>query len=250
MPHRIGRPVATLLLAATLAGCTLNSAPDDVALQNTSPYVLDGCVRQEDGRLLTLPNPNGAQSTQGILLGEAPRVVVFAPDRDANVCQWLSYGQALVGRGFRVALYDHNRNSVPDQTLASVVAAVRSDGATSIVLIGAGDGANHALLAAAKINPAVGGVIALSPPRRIPGQVPVEPAVRSLRMPLLFVSSAQDPGSAATTVRQYEDAAGTDAKRVVMVDGRSRGSELLAGASGNVVRSAIENFLEAQAPAT
>jgi len=69
-------------------------------------------------------------------------------------------------------------------------------------------------------------------------------------MPLLFVSAAQDPGSAATTVRQYEDAAGTDAKRVVMVDGRSRGSELLAGASGNVVRSAIENFLEAQAPAT
>jgi pimeloyl-ACP methyl ester carboxylesterase len=249
MPHRNGRPVTALLLAATMAGCTLNSAPDDVALQETSPYVLDGCVRQEDGRLLTLPDPDGAQSTQGVLLGDAPRAIIFAPDRDANVCQWLSYGQALVGRGFRVALYDHDRNSVPDQKLASVVAAVRSDGATSVVLVGAGDGANHALLAAARIKPSVGGVIALSPPRRIPGQEPVEPAMPRLRMPLLFVSAEQDPGSAATTVRRYEDAAGTDATRVVMVDGRGRGSELLAGASGAVVRTAIEGFLDTQSSA-
>jgi len=68
-------------------------------------------------------------------------------------------------------------------------------------------------------------------------------------MPLLFVSAEQDPGSAATTVRRYEDAAGTDATRVVMVDGRGRGSELLAGASGAVVRTAIEGFLDTQSSA-
>jgi len=234
-----------LLTVLALAGCAMLTGVDDVEITASSPYALDGCVRHDDGKLFTLPNPDGAPPTDGVLLGEARRTVVFAPSRDGNVCQWLSYGQALAQRGFGVALYDRNGRTPAAEQLAAVVAETRARGARSIMLVGAGDAACTSLIGASRIQPEVDGVVALSPPRRLAGQQPIETHVRKLRMPLLFASSTNDSGDSTAAVRAYEEAAPAVDKQVVTVDGTSHGIELLSSAEGEMVATAIETFLDA-----
>lgn len=244
MPITIGQRLLALLVVAATVGCSTSSTD----VQSESPYVLDGCVRRDEGQLLDLGNVDGTSRTKGVMLGDARRAVILAPDRDANVCQWLTYGQALAAGGFRVALYDYDRETPQEQQLNAVVTAVRQAGAQSVVLVGAGVGGNAALISAASIKPAVNGVVALSPPRRLEGQASVLPAISRLRMPLLLISSDHDPSSAAPTVREYERVAAT--ADVVMVTGGSSGTELLSGAEGDKVRAAVEAFLERHAPAS
>jgi hypothetical protein len=239
--------VVALLIATGLSGCAFDTTSRGVAsnveLQTTSPYVLDGCIRPDDGHLLSIPN-QAAPPTSGVVLGRGNRAVVISPMTSRNICPWLSFGQSIAARGYQVALYDYNGKTPDEVQLASVVAEVRARGARWVVLIGAGDGASTSLIGAAGINPPVNGVIALSPERRLAGRAPTENYVRRLRMPLLFATATEDIGQSAAAVRTYQKAAPAVEKRVVMVQGSAHGIELLASADGAVVESAITSFID------
>jgi len=245
MVNSAGRRIRWLavVLVVGLAGCGYGSGADDVEIRASSPYALDGCVRHDEGQLLNLPNADGPP-TRGVVLGDAPRAVVFSPTIDGNVCQWLNYGESLVANGYLVALYDYNRKTPDDHQLAGIVATVRERGARAVMLVGAGDGAYASLVGAAKILPTVNGVVALSPPQRLAGQPPVEPHIRTLQMPLLFACALNDPNNAATAVRKYEEMAPSADKQVVIVTGRSYGETLLSGAEGDKVGTALTAFLD------
>ncbi len=245
MSPSLARQLLALAALAGLAGCGTSSTQD---LRSESPYVLHGCIHRDAGQLLTLPSGPGSGVTRGVVMGEAARGVILVPDRDATVCQWLTYGQMLVGRGYRVALYDWDANIPEEQQLAAVVGAVREQGVRSVVLVGAGEGANASLIGAARIRPAVAGVVALSPPLRIEGQPQAEPSVRSLRMPLLLVSADQDPTSAARMVRRFDEVAPAEDKEVMLVPGRSNGVDLLSSAEGDQVGASVTTFLDRVAP--
>ncbi len=246
--HSARRAALTLLLTVSLAGCGFGSSGDDEqqsdGLQAASPYVLDGCVRHDDGQLLSLPNTDGAPPTRGVLIGEARRAIIFTPTNGANVCEWLSFAQELAARGYGVALYNHNGNTSGEQQLASVVAEVRTRGAESIVLVGAADGACTSLASAAAIQPSVNGVVAISPQLRMTGSDSIADAVRRLRLPLLFAAATNDVGNTALAARAYEDAAPTNDKQVVVVNGSSNGAALLTSAEGATVQAAVEQFLK------
>jgi hypothetical protein len=238
-----------VVLSTGLAGCGVMSSskdePSGEELRPSSPYVLDGCVRRDDGDLLSLPNIGGAPPTQGVLLGDPRRAVIFTPTQNRNVCEWLSFAQDLAARGYGAALYNHNGNTPPDQQLASVVAEVRTRGAKSVVLVGAADGACTSLASAAAIVPKVNGVVAISPNRQLTGEESIADEVRRLWLPLLFASASVDAGNSALAARAYEAVApGTD-NQVVVVGGSSQGVDLLASADGAQVQAAVEAFLKA-----
>lgn len=242
------RGVLALLLVVSLAGCGIGSSGNEererADLEAVSPYVLDGCVRHDDGQLLALPNTDGAPPTRGVLLGEARRAIIFAPSVGANVCQWLSFAQELAARGYGVALYNHNGNTPEEQQLASMVAEVRTRGAESIVLVGAADGACISLASAAAIQPPVSGVVAISPQLRMTGADSIADEVGRLRMPLLFAAATNDVGNTTVAARAYEQAAPTNDKQVVVVNGSANGADLLTSAEGSTVQAAVEQFLK------
>ena len=242
------RLLPAAFLAVALTGCGLLPAddePDQADIQPTSPYALDGCVRVDDGQMLSLPNIEDAPPTQGVLLGDARRAIIFAPSRDGNVCEWLSLGKDLAQRGYGVALYNHNGKTAGDQQLASVIADVRRRGAQSVVLVGASDAACTSLMTAAAVRPSVNGVVAVSPQSRMTGPQSIADHVRQLRVPLLFASAANDAGSSAVAARAYEQAAPAGDKRVMVVSGSSFGVDLFSSADGATVQAAVESFFKA-----
>lgn len=179
--------------------------------------------------------------------------VVLAHMSEGDVCWWLPYTRTLAGKGFYVFPFDfrgHGLSGGPQNharsaaDVAAAVRAVRSLGARKVVVVGASLGGIAALVAAPSIRPALAGVVSVSAPVRIPGELDALPAVRRLNVPTLFVASADDQNAGydfAADTRALHDATSTKEKRVEVVPGTLHGTFLVSGSSR--IRSLMLRFL-------
>ena len=179
--------------------------------------------------------------------------VVLAHMSVGDLCQWAPYARRLAGKGFFVFPFDFRGHGfsegVEDQSKAATdfvaaVRAVRGLGARKVVVGGASLGGIAAVIAAAKLGPAVQGVVAVSAPAAIVGELNALPAAPRLRVPTLYVAAEQDQNAGydfAADAQKLYDATGTPEKKVELVLGAQHGTFLVA--SSTRVRTLLERFL-------
>jgi pimeloyl-ACP methyl ester carboxylesterase len=185
--------------------------------------------------------------------------VVLAHMSEGDLCAWVPSARRLAARGFFVFAFDlrghgfsegsRDHSKAATDTIAAV-RAVRRLGARRVVVGGASLGGIAALIAAPRIRPPVQGVVSISGPAAIEGELDARPAVPRLGVPTLFIAAEQDqnaPYDFAAEARELHDLTGTAEKRVVVVPGALHGTFLVDGSVR--VRAELERFLRSPARA-
>jgi alpha-beta hydrolase superfamily lysophospholipase len=178
--------------------------------------------------------------------------VVLAHMSEGDLCSWARYSRRLATQGFFVFPFDlrghgfsegvrnHGRAAAD---LAAAVRAVRRLGARRIVVGGASLGGIAAVIAAPSLRPPVHGVVSVSGPAAIAGELDARPAAPRLSVPTLYVSAEQDqspPYDFAAEARELHDMTGTTEKRLELVPGSLHGTFLVDGSAR--VRMILERF--------
>jgi pimeloyl-ACP methyl ester carboxylesterase len=236
--------LAFLVIALLAAGCSGGGSSGRAAgAPATTQAALDGCLRAGEGTLADL-----AGGHQAAVLGGGSAGVVLSNQSDENLCAWLPFGRALAAKGFRVLLYDYGAAAEPAQDVALAAGKLRSLGATSVLLVGASEGAKASLVAATTLDPPPAALVSLSAERTLQG-ADVLPAAAKLRVPVLFVTARDDLVVGDATSQLYKAASKSPSRRLEVVTGDAHGTDLLGGAAGAKLQATVAAFLQAHASA-
>jgi pimeloyl-ACP methyl ester carboxylesterase len=236
--------LAFLVIVLLLAGCSGGGSGGRAAgAPATTQAALDGCLRAGEGTLTDLGGGH-----QAAVLGDGSAGVVLSNQSDENLCAWLPFGRVLAAKGFRVLLYDYGAAAEPAQDVALAAGKLRSLGATSVLLVGASEGAKASLVAATTLDPPPGGLVSLSAERTLQG-ADVLPSAAKLEVPVLFVTARDDLVVGDATSQLYKAASKSPSRRLEVVGGDAHGTDLLAGAAGAKLQATLVGFLQAHASA-
>jgi alpha-beta hydrolase superfamily lysophospholipase len=173
----------------------------------------------------------------------ARSAVVLAHMSVGDLCQWVPYARGLAAKGFFVFPFDfrghgfsegreNHRRAAAD--LAAAVRAVRRLGAREVVVMGASLGGIAAIVAAPNIRPTLAGVVSVSGPAAIPGELNALPSAQRLRVPTLYVAAEQDqspPYDFAADAQVLYEATATAERRLELVPGSLHGVFLVNGSA-------------------
>ena len=180
----------------------------------------------------------------GAVLGTGRTGVVLATEYPSELCQWLPEALVLRARGLRVLLFDfrglglsptptHVRAQLDYvQDVLGAARELRARGAMRVYLMGASLGATSSLVAAARIRPAVAGVVSLSGEADLSGTFPgshldAVSAARRLHVPVLFVVAKDDGLTPPADVAKMRASLRSTRSRVVVFAGTYHGWDLL-----------------------
>jgi pimeloyl-ACP methyl ester carboxylesterase len=186
---------------------------------------------------------------EGHRFGRGTTAVIFAHEVLGGACRWIPYARQFARLGYLTIAFDfrgygHSQRRYGTAGLrlpSDVIAAARkarSLGATKVVLVGASMGGTAVLVAAARANPAVDGIISLSAPSTF-GRMDGLAAARRLQAPILYIAGARDDGFPDDARILYEATASGD-KSLEILDTSAHGILL---ASEPAARSLIERFV-------
>ena len=214
-----------------------------------------------NSRAVMFPSADGVE-LQGRLFGGGGTAVVLSHMRPADQRSWFDFAQRLADQGYTVLTYDF-RGYCPggqggcsqgDQDIAAIwqdvlgaEAFVRSQGATSVALVGASMGGTASLVAAGQQGNDVEAVITLSAPESIEGLVADATLLQREQANKLFIAGANDAAAADSAQHLYDIS--PPPKRVEIVPVDDHGTDLLTGARGEEVKRVIETYLAQFAPA-
>ncbi len=239
------RPIAIVLLGAiALAACGESPPPD-----------LSG------SRAVTFESRDGV-GLEGRLFGDGSTGVVLSHMRPADQRSWFAFANRLADQGYLVLTYDF-RGYCPGgdggcsqgdlqisaiwQDVLGAMDFVRSQGATTVALVGASMGGTASLVAAAQDGSDAAVVVTLSAPVSIEG-LDADPAVlQRVDANKLFIAGLGDASAAASAQDLYEIA--PPPKRVEISPADDHGTDLLTGSQGEAIQRLIETYLAAFAPA-
>jgi len=236
--------VLTTVLAAIVAlsvASTPGAAPTHPCVQKDELR-----FRAADGTLLVGHRFGGRRPG-------ARTAVVLAHMSEGDLCSWAPYARRLARLGLFAFPFDfrghgasegRERHSRAAADIAAAVRAVRTLGARKVVVVGASLGGIAAVVAAPTLRPPVQGVVAVSAPAAIAGQLNALPAAPRLVVPTLYLAAEQDqnpPYDFAADAQTLFDATGTAEKRLQLVPGSLHGTFLVAGSAA--VRAELERFL-------
>ena len=247
VPFR-ARPIAIAIVvlgAIALAACGEPPPPD---LSGSRPVTFES----RDGVRL-----------EGRLFGHGSTGVVLSHMRPADQRSWFAFANRLADEGYLVLTYDF-RGYCPGgeggcsqgdlqisaiwQDVLGAVDFVRSEGATTVALVGASMGGTASLVAAGEEGADVAVVVTLSAPTSIEGLDADAALLQRVSANKLFIAGVGDAAAAASAEQLYEIAPPPKAAPEI-VPSDDHGTDLLTGSRGEAVQRIIETYLASFAPA-
>jgi dienelactone hydrolase len=207
------------------------------------PTLSSRCGGKSGGQTFWFKAADGAK-LDGAVLGTGRTGVVLATEYPSELCQWLPEALVLSSRGLRVLLFDfrglglsptprHVRAQLDYvQDIVGAARELRRRGATRMYVMGASLGATASIVAAARIHPAVAGVVALSGEADLSGMFPgsdldAVAAARRLNMPVLYMTAKADGLTPPADVARLRASLRSHGSRVVVFSGTYHGWDLL-----------------------
>jgi len=199
------------------------------------------------------PQPVAFEATdgtplRGYLFGKGPTGVILAHMYPADQKSWFPVARNLAKEGYLALTFDFR--GYGESGGEKVIAEIDRDmeGAyrflrpkvKKVFLVGASMGGTAAIRVAAG-NPTAG-VVSLSAPMAFRG-LDAREAIRKITVPCLFVAAEGD-GSAATAAREFNNAAKSPERLLLIVPGPEHGTRLFDSPSGTKVEEAILDFLK------
>jgi dienelactone hydrolase len=237
------------LAALLVAGCGGGGSTTSGARPTTSakaPAAFDDCLRPGPAvRMVAVSAPG--EHLPAVVLGRRGSIgVVFANQSASVACGWRPYARDVARGGVRSLVFDYDAASREEEVLASAD-WLRAHGARRVVLVGASIGGRAVVTAAAGARPGrVDGVVSLSGERILGAQRDLMVDARRLRVPALWVSSANDgyTNFASETRQLYRGARGhARPDRLLVVGGDDHGIDLLTGSQAGRVAPAVTAFI-------
>jgi pimeloyl-ACP methyl ester carboxylesterase len=232
------KSVAAVAIAVTFFSASAGGGTARSSWDQCTPRKGDVRFRAVDGARLV-----------GHRFGSGRVAVVLAHESRGWLCEWVPYAKQLAARGYTAFPFDFrgygdSQTNPPssirkDLDVAAAVKTVRGFGAKKVFLVGASIGGSAVLRAAADVRPQVNGVVSVSGAADL---VDALPAVKRLKVPVLFVAGRFDTIFAADARRLYAAAASKD-KSIAIVARSDHGSVLVDAAPE--VRSKISSFVRA-----
>jgi alpha-beta hydrolase superfamily lysophospholipase len=219
-----------------------------LALLVVSACTTSGPTEARRGEPVRFTSDDGVELA-GELRGDGDVGVVLAHMFPADRTSWSSFATELADRGFRTLAFDfrgygdsQGEKDIPEiwRDVVAAVHALREDGATRVVLVGASMGGTAALRAAA-LEP-IDGVVTLSAPSTFMGLTAPAEILAGVSAPKLFVAADGDGSAAQTAQAFYEQS--PPPKQVEIVTGTEHGTDLLVGRQSELVRRLVTSFLE------
>jgi pimeloyl-ACP methyl ester carboxylesterase len=234
-------PMLRAISAASVAVLALFAA--SVPAASSPPSLAARCGGSVRGTTFWFKAADGAR-LDGALLGTGRTGVVLATEYPADLCGWVPEAAVLRRKGFRVFLFDFRGlglSPTPGRARAQldyvqdVIGAareLRARGASRIYLMGASLGATSSIVAAARIRPAVAGVVSLSGEADLSGAFPgsgldAVAAARRLRLPVLFLAAREDSLTPPADIARMRAALHSRGSRVVVFPDAYHGWDLL-----------------------
>jgi pimeloyl-ACP methyl ester carboxylesterase len=236
------RPIAIVLLGAiaiAIAACGEPPPPD-----------LSG------SRAVTFESRDGVR-LEGRMFGDGSTGVVLSHMRPADQRSWFAFAKRLADEGYLVLTYDF-RGYCPGgeggcsqgdlqisaiwQDVLGAMDFVRSQGATTVALVGASMGGTASLVAAAQEGTDAAVVVTLSAPTSIEGLDADAALLQRVDANKLFIAGVGDAAAAASAEQLYEIAPPPKAAPEI-VPADDHGTDLLTGSRGEAVQRIIETYL-------
>ncbi|PZT72819.1 MULTISPECIES: alpha/beta hydrolase family protein [unclassified Streptomyces] len=222
---------ATLLVAASLAGCSSDGGDDgDKGAGKSAPAEKADdfdCLTAEEAKAssITFTLEDGSETGAYAPRGGTGAGIVLAHQADGTVCQWKDKADELSKAGYRVLAVNSN-----GQEVAEVVAAVgylREKGAGKLLLMGASKGGTSVLTAAPRLTPQPDAVVALSAPAQYRNMNAVQ-AVPRVTSPVLYMAGELDGNFAADAVEMNKKSVKSAEHKAIQVrDASEHGVALL-----------------------
>ena len=240
------RPIAIVLLGAIALGACGDSPPPDLS----------------DSRAVTFESRDGV-TLEGRLFGDGSTGVVLSHMRPADQRSWFAFANRLADQGYLVLTYDFRgycpggdggcsqgdlRISAIWQDVLGAIDFIRSQGATSVALVGASMGGTASLVAAGEEGTEVAVVVTLSAPTSIEGLDANAALLQRVDANKLFIAGVGDAAAAASAEEFYEIAPPPKAAPEI-VPADDHGTDLLTGSRGEAVQRIVETYLAQFAPA-
>jgi pimeloyl-ACP methyl ester carboxylesterase len=243
-PSRV-RPLGVVaLFAIGLAACGGPAAPD-----------LSG------SRAVTFESRDGVV-LEGRLFGDGSTAVVLSHMRPDDQRSWFAFANRLANQGYLVLTYDF-RGYCPGgdggcsqgdlqvsaiwQDVLGAMDFVRSEGATSVALVGASMGGTASLVAAGQQGSDPEVVVTLSAAASIEGLNVDAALLQRVAANKLFIAGVGDAAGAASAEQLYEIAPPPKGPPEI-VPADDHGTDLLTGSRGEAVQRIIETYLAQFAP--
>jgi pimeloyl-ACP methyl ester carboxylesterase len=224
--------IAAIVVFAA-AGCSsrsLQRTPQELGGEHVSFTTSDGVI------------------LRGHLYGDGTTGLILAHMFPADQSDWTDFAQVLAAHGYQALTFDFRGftesggplgTQFADRDLLAAYQFMRTR-VSRIFIAGASLGAEAAILVAAR--EPVAGIICISAPVRF-GGLNVEHAVREVRAPILFVTSADDPLVAGQPEILYRLAEAP--KSFEVFPGRSHGTAILFGPHGIELQNLMLRFIAA-----
>jgi esterase/lipase len=203
------------------------------------------------GRAVSFSTSDGVE-LEGELHGGGDLAVILLHMFPADRTSWRAFAQQLAAEGHAALSFDFRGFGSSggerrvDLVWRDALAAVRfmmARGHDRVALVGASMGGTAALIVAAREDLAA--VVTLSAPSTFRGLAIPPEALELIDEPKLFIAAQGDVGAASSAQQLYAESPGT--KELQILEGSDHGTELLEGGQGGAVRTAIVEFLQAQA---
>ncbi|WP_117213575.1 alpha/beta hydrolase [Allorhizocola rhizosphaerae] len=196
----------------------------------------------------------GPSKLVGIVLGSGSTGIVLAHQNGGSVCQWLDNAVELAEKGYRVLAFDFSGfggspGGSPGRSddVTTAVKAIRAEGVSKVVLMGASMGGTAVIEAAASITPPVQAVVSLSAPGVFSGADAVSAAPK-LTMPVLYVSGAGESTYVMAAEKMHQSSkASPDAQLLIAPGTGAHGVALIP--SSKEATDGVNAFLAKHAPA-
>jgi dienelactone hydrolase len=199
---------------------------------------------------------------EGRLFGDGSTGVVLSHMQPADQRSWFAFANRLADEGYLVLTYDF-RGYCPGgqggcsqgdlqvsaiwQDVLGAMDFIRSQGATSVALVGASMGGTASLVAAGQQGSDPDVVVTLSAPASIDGLNADAALLQRVTANKLFVAGVGDPSGAAASAEELYQMA-PPPKRVEILPADDHGTDLLTGPQGEAVQRLIESYLTQFAP--
>jgi dienelactone hydrolase len=222
---------APIIVAVAAAGCSaqiLHRKTEALGGEHVSFTTSDGIV------------------LRGHLYGEGATGVILAHMYPADQSDWTDFAGVLAAHGYQALTFDFRGFTESDGPLGTqfadrdLLAAYQfmRPRVSRIFIAGASLGAEAAILIAAREQ--VAGIICISTPISF-GGLNVEQAIRDVRAPILFVTSANDPLVAGQPEILYRLA--ESPKSFEVFPGRAHGTAILFGPYGTELQTLMLRFI-------
>lgn len=196
---------------------------------------------------VTFVSTDGVQ-LNGRLFGQGGRGVVLAHMLPADQESWGEFAGELAGRGYLALTFDFRgygdsegdkEFDLIDRDVEGALDFLEKRGADDLFLIGASMGGTASLKVAARRS--LSGVVSISSPVVFEGLNIMQDVLR-IQEPVLFIASGLD-GPAHESLLLLAGLKQTSSQTLVL-PGAAHGTDILNGASGQIARDAIMDFLE------